>query len=130
MYTILACIDEDPNRAVRQAETIASLPSAQEDISVILVHVFKDNPKGASVSRVQSVRRAASLLDDAGIANEIIEESGNPAEEIIKEASDPAVDAVCVATKKRSPVGKAVFGSVAQNVLLGVEQPVIVVSDE
>ena len=42
-------------------------------------------------------------------------------------AADVDADAICVSGRKRRPTGKAVFGSVTQDVILGTERPVFAV---
>ena len=52
---------------------------------------------------------------------------GEPVEEIIALAHDRDARFVVVGGRKRTPVGKAVFGSVTQSVLLESERPVVTV---
>ncbi|WP_345782540.1 universal stress protein [Halostagnicola sp. A-GB9-2] len=50
---------------------------------------------------------------------------GNPAEEIIEFANETDAHYIVIGGRKRSPVGKALFGSVTQSVLLDATQPVV-----
>ena len=50
---------------------------------------------------------------------------GDPASTIIAEANNLNPRFLVICGKRRSPVGKALFGSVAQEVLLGVSCPVV-----
>ena len=50
---------------------------------------------------------------------------GDPAEEIVKEAEKLEARFIVVGGRKRSPVGKAVFGSTSQSVLLRSDSPVV-----
>lgn len=125
MYEVLVPIDQNESRAIAQAQAVAALPAADSEVRAILMHIFTDNPTGASVTQVGSVRRARETLEDAGVEYVLDEESGSPADEIVEIADERDVDAICVAGRKRSPTGKALFGSVSQNVILDTDRTVI-----
>jgi Universal stress protein UspA and related nucleotide-binding proteins len=91
-----------------------------------LIHSFDDNPSGASASQVQSVRTAAELLEEHDIDTNIQESSGDPADAIIDTAVEDEADLILIGGRKRSPAGKALFGSVTQSVILGSTRPVMV----
>ncbi|WP_115864628.1 universal stress protein [Halorussus litoreus] len=126
MYRILAAIGTDEERALEQARAIADLPKGEE-IEVKLFHDFTDNPSGASVHQVAAVRRAAEHLEDAGIEVGYAESSGDATEAIIETAEELDADLLCLAPRGRSPTGKALFGSVTQQVLLESDRPVLVI---
>jgi nucleotide-binding universal stress UspA family protein len=48
-----------------------------------------------------------------------------PPETIIETGEELEVDVIVTAGRKRSPAGKALFGSVSQSVILGTDRPVI-----
>lgn len=126
MYRILAAIGTDEERALEQATAIADLPST-EDVTVTLFHDFTDNTEGASVHQVAAVRRAAERLEEAGIEVEYAESSGNAAKAILDTAAELDADLLCLAPQGRSPAGKALFGSVTQQVLLEADRPTLVI---
>jgi nucleotide-binding universal stress UspA family protein len=127
MYDVLVAIDDDEERALAQARAIADLPGAVDGVTVHLCHVFRDNPEGASVNQLAAVRRASEALDEAGIGYDHYEASGDPGEEIVAAAEAIDADAICLSGRKRRPSGKAVFGSVTQNVILQSDRPVFAV---
>lgn len=55
---------------------------------------------------------------------------GEPVEEIVAEADRREARFLVIGGRKRTPVGKAVFGSVTQSVLLNAERPVVTVPKE
>ncbi|WP_276299407.1 universal stress protein [Halorussus lipolyticus] len=127
MYRILAAIGTDEERAVEQARAIADLPR-NGDVAVTLFHDFADdNPEGASVQQVAAVRRAAELLEDEDIEVDYAESSGDAVRAVLETADDIGADLLCLAPRKRSPTGKAIFGSVTQQVILEADRPVLVV---
>ena len=126
MYHVVLAVDEAEERARRQAEDIANLPHAADEVTVTLLHVFTDNPGGASAAQVGAVKRAREALEGAGIENSIEERSGDPAAVILDFAQDADADCICVGGRRRSPAGKAIFGSVAQSVILQANRPVFI----
>lgn len=130
MYTVLVCVDSEAEGAAEQARVIADLPAAAEEIFAVVAHVFESNPEGASAHQLRSVRTVFETFDEAGISFRIAERSGDPVEQLLAEAEESKVDAICLGGRDRSPVGKAVFGSVAQRVLLESSLPVIVAAQE
>jgi nucleotide-binding universal stress UspA family protein len=125
MRDVLLPIDTDNDRALAQADTVRDLFDADSTVAH-LFHDFTDNPEGASVSQVGAVKHAADALENAGFEVSYHETSGDPAESIIDTGEELDVDAIVVAGRKRSPAGKALFGSVSQSVILGSDRPVIV----
>ncbi|ARS90719.1 universal stress protein [Natrarchaeobaculum aegyptiacum] len=134
MYRVLAPVDTNEDRALAQADYITSLPNASEDVEAYLLFVFtedsEDLPKEfeqfKSASRISSVRRASERLEEAGVDVHVLEDSGDTESDIIDEAEEYDVDSIVLGGRKRSPVGKAVFGSVTQSVILSSDRPVVV----
>ncbi len=126
MYDVVLGIDADEKRAEAQLENIVELPVDNSSMRVTIVHVFDANPRGQSASQVGAVRDTADGLTEAGIEVEIRGSGGDPAEEILKVADQVDADLISVAGRKRSPSGKAIFGSVSQSILLQTALPVIV----
>lgn len=124
MTDVLLGIDQSVDRAVTQAKTILDLFDV-DSINAYLLHDFVDNPEGASVTQIESVSRAQQIFEDAGVSVELREGSGDPAVSIIEMADKIDADAICVAGRKRSPAGKALFGSVSQSVILNTDRPVL-----
>ncbi|MEY7851643.1 universal stress protein [Natrarchaeobius sp. A-rgal3] len=125
MFTVVAGIDENENRATAIADAIESLPGSDET-SVVLVHSFTDNPEGASIDQIGAVRRVKERLESDGIDVRLDEQSGDPATTLLEAAADHDADLVAVGARERSPAGKAVFGSVTQSVILEGDRSVLV----
>lgn len=127
MKDVLLAIDESEERAVAQAETVVDLLE-EGDVRGHLFHDFTDNPAGASILQVPSVKEAARILEAADIEVSYHEGSGDPSTAILETAEELDADVICISGRKRSPAGKLLFGSVAQAVILGTERPVLVCS--
>lgn len=134
MYRVLVPVDDDVDRAVAQARYVTKLPEAEASVEAILLFVFtgdiedlpEDIQQFKSANRVQSVRRAREHLEDAGVEVQVRDDSGDTTEDIIEEAENFDVDAIVLGGRKRSPTGKAIFGSVTQSVILNTDRPVVV----
>ena len=126
MYHVIIGIDEDEAHAQLCAEEVAEMPGDGDEKQVTLIHSFTDNPSGASAAQLAPVRAASDVLDEAGIGYEVTESSGDPAETIIDTADEMDADLIVIGGRKRSPAGKALFGSVTQTVILNAGRPVMV----
>lgn len=129
MYEVLIAIDEDDDHVEKQVEAVLDLPG-RDEVHAHLFHDFTDNPSGASIGQIAAARHAREDLEDAGIEVTLHEASGDPAESILETARELDVNAICVASRKRTPTGKVLFGSVTQAVILGADRPVLVCGAE
>jgi nucleotide-binding universal stress UspA family protein len=131
MVRLLVALDDDLSQARAQINAVESMVETADGAEAYLLHVFDDNPEGASVHQVEAVRETKDRLEAAGVTVEFLESSGDPAGEILRYAEEYDVDQICVGGRKRTPAGKALFGSVTQDVILGTHCPVLVCgSDE
>jgi len=126
MYQIIVGIDEDEAHAKLCAEEVVGMPGDGSEKHVTLIHSFTDNPSGASATQLAPVREASDVLDEAGVDYDVTESSGDPAEAIIDAADEVDADLIVIGGRKRSPAGKALFGSVTQTVILNAGRPVMV----
>ena len=80
-----------------------------------------------------SAERGADALSErltaAGIAHDIrqLDANDDPAESILSSVSDSSTDLIVIGVRRRTPVGKLILGSVAQEVLLDADCPVLAV---
>lgn len=130
-FRVLVPIDDDEERAVAQARTAASLPGADRDIEVTLLHVDDDTSEDEqrSIRLLGSGKRAIEELDDHGVSVEPLVRSGDPAAGILDAAEDIGADLIIVGGRKRSPLGSALFGSVSQAVVRDADRPVTITGD-
>jgi nucleotide-binding universal stress UspA family protein len=70
------------------------------------------------------IRELANALDEAGVDYDVRGRVGDHGESIVALAKNVHADRVIVGGRRRSPAGKAVFGSVAQEVMLSAPCPV------
>lgn len=135
MYKVLLAVDANEERARLAAESVADLPGSPD---VIILSVFEEFNVSDGDGRVDSeelydedyfpdaVSSAERILEEAGIEAEKRREHGEPSEVILKVAEEIDADSIAVSGRKRSPAGKAIFGSVTQSLLLSADRPVIV----
>lgn len=71
---------------------------------------------------------ARTVGDDHGADISYQARVGDPATEITKVAEEVDARFVVVGGRKRSPTGKAIFGSVSQSVILDSERPVVTIT--
>lgn len=127
------------------SETYASVLEKLDgtgSVSVVLGHVYLEedaaqleemldiNPReadhlGTAVEHNTAVGTLSSSLDDLGIEYSVRGAIGTPTSEILEMADDVDADFILVGGRKRTPAGKALFGSSSQEILLESELPVI-----
>lgn len=86
----------------------------------------KDDPAMADVLDYERVEK---LLKAAGLAYELKQfvRGNSAADEIVTLTETLPISMVVIGLRKRSPVGKLIMGSVAQDILLNVPCPVLAV---
>lgn len=150
MYRVLLPVDEHESRARAQAEAVGDLPAAAAGIRVDVLPVheevtapdaewaaggFSDEYAEEMAENVRNVQRlpasvetAADVLEAVGVEYAIHETTGEAPEMILEAAAELDSDAIVLGVGERSPVGKVLFGSVVQAVILESDRPVTVVS--
>ncbi|WP_135305187.1 universal stress protein [Haloarcula amylovorans] len=152
MYRVLLPVDTNESRARAQSETILELPVAAGDITVDVLHVYENvstnDPQWAAgeeftesfdeemaetvrtTDRIpSSVETAVDLFESSDYEFTVHERRGEPAVEILEFAAGQDSDMIILGISRRSPVGKVLFGSVAQAVILESDRPVMVVPE-
>lgn len=143
---LLAVGTEDEERTEQLAkEAIAIAEPAGAE--VVLTHVFSNgefdgvrsrlgvdassegSTPDAVATRHTTTRKLAKALDDAGVKYTVRGAVGDHAGEVVATAESVGADRVVVGGRQRSPTGKAVFGSVAQDVMLSAPCPVTFVRE-
>lgn len=136
--TIIAAIDRS-ERANAVVEEAAEVAEAFDD-TVHVVHVVSESefldverdsveesgrPVNPERIREAAQRRAREIVDNFDADFEAVGLVGKVDRQIIRYADEHDAKYIVVAPRKRSPTGKALFGSVAQGVILNADCPVI-----
>ncbi|SNR46244.1 universal stress protein [Halorubrum vacuolatum] len=136
--TIVAAVDRDERDSKAVKQGIALAEAFDEPLHV--VHVISQSEfreiEQSSVDRsgktvpMDEIRERAreeaeKVAAETAEAYEAKGLVGDPADEIIDYADRVEARYICVGGRRRSVVGKALFGSVTQDVLLGTERPVV-----
>jgi len=135
---IIAAVDQTDRAGLtlREAERLSSA----FDEPIHAVHVLtRDDFVSLERTSVNQTGQAVSLDDVRAVAAEIADELlaaagvdgdgvglvGDPPDEIVEYADAHDADYIVLAGRKRSAVGKAIFGSVTQSVLIESDRPVV-----
>lgn len=135
MYRVLLPFDDSIERAKRQARYVTELPCADDEVVAVLAHSLageeRDVPQAMKrVDRVETVRRAKEVLEEADVDVETRELSAPASEGILSLIDEEEFDQVVMGGRKRSPAEKAILGSVTQTVVLNADVPVTVTGGE
>ena len=129
MYRVLVAVNDDEDRVSKQVEFVKSLPGTADEVEVTVVHAVENRAGSRDLQkpdRIQSVRQVARELSEAGYSVTEEDAREDPVEGIVTVADDIGADLVVLGGRKRTPAGKAVFGSVTQSVILTTDRPVAV----
>lgn len=131
MYEILVPLDSSQERERTQISTLIELPVDKSEVAVVLTHVLTDEEETAPKEmqrpeRASVVKEARNTLEDEGFSVTVRSAHAPPAEGISDLADKIDADHIILGGRKRSPAGKALFGSVTQSVILNTDRPVTV----
>ena len=122
---------------LRTPEGRAALDRAVEearlrDAQVLVVYSMRGGTRD-ELERIRTYReefeRVEKELAEAGVAYRVVEyaRGNSPADDLVEAAAEHDADLIVIGVRRRSPVGKLVLGSNAQEVLLRAECPVLAV---
>ena len=143
MYELLVPVDRNEGRAEAQVEAMLEPPYDVDAVTARLLHVVEDvdvsftgdRPRYAEAleAPVDDSRRlpgtvasVADRLEAAGFEASVHSTRGSPTEAILAVADAMDADAIVIGSRRRTPVGKVVFGSVAQEVIRRSACPIVV----
>lgn len=143
---LLAVGNRDDTRIDSLVEAVSDVASPT-GATVIIAHVFDSNSYREAVEQILETPNgdiepdelAAQMTVTQEITDQLEAESittvsrattGGSGEGIVEIAKDVSADRVIVGGRQRSPTGKALFGSTAQEVMLNAPCPVTFVRDQ
>lgn len=109
----------------------AAWEAQRDGKKLVVVNASRSDPLEGDTSIADQGRLAQirHQLEHAGLDYEIHQplRGSEPAQEIVKTAAEHRAGLIVIGLRHRSKVGKMIFGSTAQNVLLDAECPVLAV---
>ena len=116
-----------------QAALEAAVAEARlRDGELVVVHSMRGGAKDEAqqaVSYREELERIENRLVGEGVEVSVrrLVQGQSPAEDVIQVAQSEGADLIVIGLRKRSPVGKLVLGSNAQDILLSASCPVLTV---
>jgi len=123
----------DGSNASRAAIDLARTHARAFGAMVLLVQSMKGGPEVPRLEFEVAEQELGGLqvaaLVDHGIPSEhhLLVRGLTPGEDLVQFAAENAVDEVVIGVRRRSKVGKVLFGSTAQYVILNAHCPVVTV---
>ncbi len=142
---VVAVGPDDDARAHELTEAIVEL-AEPAGANVVLLHVFTERAYEDGIQEVgfpdeeppsptelaahlEGIDVIAAELEAAGISHEISGSVGPEGETILRETGAVDGDLLCISGRKRSPTGKAVFGSISHRIMMNSSCPVVFVRE-
>ena len=116
--------EESLRMAVKHAKAFAG------EVLLVTSMLSGDEPDIAVITEAEEgLERAKNYCDNAGIKSEthLLIRGFEPGEDLVMFAEEQNADEIIIGIKRRSKVGKFIFGSTAQVVILDAHCPVLAV---
>ncbi len=132
MVVLAAISDADVDEQIL-SEAVALADAFDDELHVVHVQSYdslSDKKQAATTKQtVKQQTEAVAAAAAAGVERPTVPVGliGQPAAEILEYVDDTDARYTVIGGQKRSPVGKALFGSTTQQVLLGADRPVVTV---
>lgn len=143
MYELLVPVDRNEGRSRAQVDALLGPPYDVDAVRARVLNVVEDVDVSFTESRPRYADALAEEVEDldglpetvasvtdrlrgAGIETTVHSTRGPPTEVILAVSDAMDADAIVVGCRRRTPVGKVVFGSVAQEVIRRAECPITV----
>lgn len=135
--TVAAAIDNDASAERIISEAVELSQAFQDELQIIHVIEKSDLNQGVGETKSSDSRTVKQQAEDI-VSNAASHMSrdfvpvgliGNPAAEIINYSNDNEIDYLVIGGRQRSPVGKALFGSTTQRILLNANCRVVTISN-
>lgn len=116
----------------RSALTRAIEETRLRDAELLVIHSMRGGTRD-ELDEVMSYREEFERVDEelarSGIHYRIVEyaRGNSPARDLLEAANEHTADLLVIGLRRRSPVGKLVLGSNAQEILLAADCPVLAV---
>lgn len=110
--------------ALKQAKAFGA------EVFIVNSHVGGDKTEKQKIDRAEkALTQMGQMFTDEGIKTEthLLVRGLEPGEDIVKFAKEKMVDLIIIGVENRSKVGKLIFGSTAQVVILDAPCPVLTV---
>ncbi|KPJ74679.1 MAG: universal stress protein UspA [Deltaproteobacteria bacterium SG8_13] len=122
----------DGSRVSADVIRVAKLHARVFDAKIYLIHSLKGGPEYTREefeSAERELERALRVFSNDSISSEskLLVRGLDPGEDLVKFAEDHKSIEIVIGVRRRSRVGKALFGSTAQHVILNAPCPVVTV---
>lgn len=131
MIIVSAVDSPDDRRVVEEGASLAEAFDEEHHVLHIASREDIESPESGGTETVleRTERRAADIGEEVVDDFVAVGRIGRPAQEIDDYVSATETRYLVVGGRKRTPIGKALFGSVTQSVLLSAECPVVAVRE-
>jgi len=127
MKILLGCKEgRVSNEAMKIAEMHAKAFNAE--LFIVTSLIGGDKTEKDQIDKTEkNFKKVKQFFDDAGVKTEthLLVRGMEPGEDIVKFAKEKKIDEIIIGVKNRSKVGKLIFGSTAQVVILEAPCPVL-----